>query len=496
MSPSLGSVIRVLIRATVISALLASCAATTGTSDPDVTSPTGTQRIDWVDCSEGAGDLWCGVLEVPFDYDDPSIGNFELFLVKRPATDPAKRIGSLLVNPGGPGFGGTVIAENASSYLSDALLTHFDVIGWDPRGTGYSEPAVDCITDYDRYFAVDPTPANETEQQALIDASRAFADACDASNGAILPHVSTNNSARDMDRIRQALGESTISYFGFSYGSELGGTWATMFPDTVRAAVLDGASDPSADYVQAGLNQAEGFENEFSKFLTDCSSDPTCPFHNGGRSRQAFEKLMVDVDASPLLVSSDRARVNQAVLQTAVAMALYSSASWPRLQQALADAQRGDGAGVLELYDDYYQREPDGTYGNELEAFLAITCLDDPGPQSVAEADSHLPAFKEAAPLLHPGFTGGYVCVFWPTQPDTRIAVTGKDAGTLLVIGVTGDAATPLASTRNMAASLEDGRLIVVDANRHTGYGVNACVTDATDDYLINKRIDFTEKSC
>ena len=487
-----------LVRTAVLSALLASCASSVDTSTPESTTPVTQQTIDWQPCSEEEDEenLSCAILEVPFDYDDPDIGRFELFLVKRPATDTARRIGSLLVNPGGPGFGGTVIAENAGAYLSDALLERFDIIGWDPRGTGYSEPAIDCIEDYDRYFTIDPTPANAAERQALIDASRDFANACEASNAEILPYVSTNNSARDMDTIRRALGEDRISYFGFSYGSELGATWATMFPDTVRAAVFDGASDPNADYVQAGLDQATGFENEFTKFLAACSSDPECAFHNGGRAREAFEQLMIDVDESPLLVSSDRARVNQAVLQTAVAMAMYSSSSWPRLEEALADAQRGDGAGLLELFDDYYQRGVDGTYGNELEAFLAITCLDDPGPSTVADADSHLPEFQRVAPLLHPGFTGGYVCVFWPTQPDNRIAVTGQGAGTLLVIGVTGDAATPLASSRNMAASLEDGRLIVVDANRHTGYGVNACVTDATNTYLIDVKIDFTEKLC
>jgi hypothetical protein len=269
-----------------------------------------------------------------------------------------------------------------------------------------------------------------------------------------------------------------------------------MFPDTVRAAVLDGATDPTADYVQSGLNQAEGFENEFSKFLERCATDSLCAFHNNGNSRQAFIELMQSVDARPIEVSPDRAPVNQSVLQTAVAMAMYSSAMWPQLEEALASAQAGDGEGILTLYDDYYQRGVDGNYGNELEAFLAISCLDDPGPQSVAEADSHTPKFQEVAPLLYPGFVGGYVCVFWPAQTDRRIEITGVGAGPILVIGVTGDAATPLASTRKMAGALQDGRLIVVDANRHTGYGENACVTDAADDYLISTQIDFSEKLC
>ena len=488
---------RTLFRTALALVVLASCStettSTTTTTPPQVTEAT----IAWEPCSDEPSDtLMCGTLEAPFDYEQPTRGSFSLNLVKRPATDPSKRIGSLLVNPGGPGFGGTTIAENADAYLSERLLTVFDIVGWDPRGTGGSKPSVDCIDDYDTYFTLDPTPADDVQRRTLVEASSKFAAACEANSGDILPYISTNNSARDMDRIRQALGEEKISYFGFSYGSELGGTWATLFPNTVRAAVLDGASDPGADYVQAGLNQAEGFENEFSKFLTACSQNTTCAFHNNGNSRAAFEQLMKDVDARPLVVSRDRAAVNQAVLQTAVAMAMYSSTMWPRLEEALAEAQKGNGAGLLDLFDDYYQRNVDGTYGNELEAFLAITCLDDPGPKTVEETDAFTPQFQKVAPLLYPGFVGGYVCVFWPAPADRRIDVTGKSAGPILVIGVTGDAATPLASTRKMAAALEDGRLIVVEANRHTGYGVNACVTDSADDYLITGEIEFSEKLC
>ena len=492
---SLNYVSRTFFRTALVAVVLVGCSSTTSSSTTTV--PTETQKISWQACSDDAEEiLQCASLDVPFDYNDVSKGQFSLHLVMRPAADANRRIGSLLVNPGGPGFGGTAIAENAEAYLSERLLSVFDVVGWDPRGTGESRPSVDCIEDYDRYFTVDPTPKDDAARQQLIDASRDFAAECERNSGEILPYISTNNSARDMNSIREALGEEKISYFGFSYGSELGGTWATLFPDTVRAAILDGASDPGADYVQAGLDQARGFENEFSKFLNACSREPTCLFHNNGNARQAFENLMIQLDEEPLVVSQDRAPVNQAILQTAVAMAMYSSSMWPVLEEALADAQNGDGEGLLQLFDDYYQRNLDGSYGNELEAFLAITCLDDPGPKTVEESDSFTPQFQEVAPLLYTGFVGGYVCVFWSAPEDRRIEVTGVGAGPILVIGVTGDAATPLASTRKMAASLEDGRLIVVEANRHTGYGVNACVTDSADDYLITAEVDFSEKLC
>lgn len=438
----------------------------------------------------------CATFKVPYDYEKPSVGQFTLKLVKHPAGNPDKRIGSMLVDPGGPGFGGTFLAENTTSYFGGDLVEAFDIIGWDPRGTGESTPFVDCIDNYDKYFTADPTPQNEAEKTALIDATRLFSEECQKKSGEILPYISTNNTVRDMDSIRAALGEDKITYFGFSYGSELGATWATMFPTTVRAAVLDGAVDPNAGYIQAGLDQAKGFDSEFNKFLAECSSRKTCKFHNNGDAEGAYDKLIEELDAKPLVVSKDRAAVNQSVAYTAISEAMYSSVSWTELESALADAQKGDGSGLLALYDTYYQRRPDGTYGNELEAFYAILCQDDPGPLTVEETDAFLPKFEAVAPRLAHGFTAGYGCVFWKAKPDPRIDINGKGAGPIVVIGTTGDPATPLESSRKMSEALEDGRLIVVTANQHTGYGVNECVNNAVNKYLISAKITWQEKAC
>jgi pimeloyl-ACP methyl ester carboxylesterase len=453
--------------------------------------------IDWKPCGGETGNtLQCARLSVPFDYNDPSKGSFSLKLVKHPATMLAKRIGSMLVNPGGPGFGGTDLPQNVDSYFSTTLIETFDIIGWDPRGTGESTPAVDCVDNYDKYFTLDLTPETEAQRQALVDISKAFNDECVKKSGEILPYISTNATARDMDMIRAALGEDKITYFGFSYGSELGATWATMFPTTVRAAVLDGASDPTSNYMQGGLDQAKGFEMEFTKFLAKCSTNKKCLFYNNGNAEGAFDTLIEKLDAQPLVVSKDRAPVNQTIAYTAVSQAMYSSTLWPELETALSNAQKGDGAGLLDLFDSYYQRTPDGKYGNELEAFNAIMCLDDPGPKTVEEADSFTPKFVEAAPRLGISFTGSYTCVFWPAKPDPRIEITGNGAGPIVVIGTTGDAATPLASSRKMASTLQDGRLIVVTEDRHTGYGANECVVRAVDKYLVTAKVTFAEKAC
>ncbi len=453
--------------------------------------------IEWKPCDGSANtEVECGNIEVPFDYADPDQGSFVLFVKKHNAASPADRIGSMLVNPGGPGFGGSSLADDAQYYFSQDLIDHFDIIAWDPRGTGESTPSVDCVDTFDEYFGLDSPPETPDEKQELIDASQAFNDKCAENSGTILPYISTQASAQDINSLRLALGEEKVSYFGFSYGSELGTTWATMFPETVRAIVVDGAVDPNASSTEEGMNQAKGFEGQLSTFLKQCSAKTTCEFHNGGNAEAAFDTLVLDIDAEPLEVSKERTPVTQGVLFTAVAQAMYSDYYWPQLSEALSAAQKGDGSGILQLYDDYYQRKGDGTYGNELEAFLAISCLDDPGASSVEDVDSHIEDFITAAPRLGGNFAYGYSCALWPVKQAAKVTITGKGAGPIVVVGTTGDAATPLDSTRKMAQSLEKGILIVVDANQHTGYGANNCVVKAVDDYLIELTIPTNETTC
>ena len=454
--------------------------------------------INWAACPDTAPEslVQCGNLEVPFDYDNPDEGSFVLYIKRRQATVPSERIGSLLVNPGGPGFGGSSLADDAAYYFSESLLNRFDIIGWDPRGTGLTTPAVDCVDSFDEYVGLDSPPDTPEEKQALIDASQAFNDKCEENAGTILPYISTRASAADMNSIRLALGEEKITYFGFSYGSELGATWATMYPNTVRAAVLDGATDPLSTSTEAGLAQAAGFEKQLTTFLAQCSKKPTCAFHNDGNSEDAIDALLLDLDANPLIVSAERTPVTQGVAFTAIAQAMYSDSYWPQLQSALADAQKGDGAGLLALYDDYYQRNPDGSYGNQLEAFLAISCLDDPGASSVEEVDASVDAFIAAAPRLGANFAHGYSCALWPVPQAQQVTVSGKGAGPIIVIGTTGDAATPLSSTRKMAKALESGVLLVVEADQHTGYGINTCIIMEVDNYLIDLTVPVNETIC
>jgi pimeloyl-ACP methyl ester carboxylesterase len=299
-----------------------------------------------------------------------------------------------------------------------------------------------------------------------------------------------------MDSIRQALGEKKISYFGFSYGSELGAVWATLFPDTVRVAVLDGASDPNADFTTGSLQQSKGFEDALDNFLKDCSAKSDCTFHNNGDAGGTFDKLMKSLDDTPIASTSGRPNINLTVALSAVTEALYSQSSWPQLAQALTDAQAGTGKGLLDLYDQYFQRQPDGSYDNSLEAFQTITCMDTAERLTVAQEDATVPQFLKIAPRIAPSTIGSYFCTFYPKSEDPVVKVTGKGAGTILVVGTTGDPATPLASSQNMANDLEHGVLLTVVADQHTGYGVNQCSYDNVDHYLIDIKIPATGTRC
>jgi pimeloyl-ACP methyl ester carboxylesterase len=435
----------------------------------------GTDHIDW------------GWITVPLDYDDPAGPTVDLRIARRQA-DPDERIGVLFSNNGGPGAPASTIALNATAWFDASITDRFDVVSWDPRGTGQSD-GVDCIDDdeYDRYFgSADITPETDAERADLVDLARDFAAACVERAGDILQHIGTNNSARDMDAIRQALDEAQASYFGFSYGSELGGAWTTLFPTTVRAAIFDGAADPDADPIEQERQQRIGFENALATFLSECSADSDCDFHNGGDAEGAFDELWTSLDETPVASAGGRAAVNLGIATTAVVQSMYSERFWGALEGALRDATNGDGAALLQLRDAYFQRSPGGEYSDLIEAFQAISCADQAERPTPAEDDEQARQLTDVAPRLFPQTTGSYFCTFFPPALDPRVEITGAGAGPIMVVGTTGDPSTPLASSRRMADSLEDGRLVIVEANQHTGYGVNQCIMDVADDYLIH----------
>lgn len=442
--------------------------------------------IEFEDLGAGVEGGW---LTVPLDYSDPQGTTIDLWVTRHRTTSDG-RVGILLANPGGPGVAASSVAASVRSYFEDPLVERFDIVSWDPRGTGLSGGSVDCIDDseYDRYFASsDITPDDGAERKALVELSREFADSCiDTVGDDVLPHLGTNNSARDMDAIRRALGEDQASYLGFSYGSELGGVWATLFPDTVRAAVLDGAAHPDPSGIEPVKLQHMGFERVFNSFLSACSADPSCAFHSDGDAEGAYDALLLRIDEEPIPGPDGRPAINQEVATTGVIQAMYNERSWPALERALADAAAGDGSGLLALRDGYFRRDPqDGSYSDLLESFQAIVCADEPERLDFADADARAQELIGVAPRLFPSTTASYTCDFFPPSADPRIEITGERAGPIVVIGTTGDPSTPLDSSAAMADALEEGILVTVEANRHTAYRSGACINDVVHQYLI-----------
>jgi pimeloyl-ACP methyl ester carboxylesterase len=427
---------------------------------------------EWKKC----GDIECTTITVPFDYSSPELGTFQIPLTRLRALDDDLRQGVLLVNPGGPGAPGTSLAQNAAYYFSKDLMTHFDIVGWDPRGTGASTPTFDCDDSYSDFFANERTVAS----------TQKFVDVCAAKNPKIITYMSTAASARDMNTIRLALGEEKISYFGFSYGSTLGATWATLFPDTVQGAVFDAAAAPNTTSAERRLVQAAGFEKQLSAFLAQCSQNSSCVFHNNGKAEIAFDDLL-----------KAETTVNATVLLTATASSLYDDSAWDDLAKALKSAQDGDGQLVIDLYNSYYYQ--DAGYEdsrNVSEASIATICADEVLPPTTAEVDAQVDSFVRIAPRFGEFIGRDYTCALWPSKESPQPQVDISSTASIVVIGSTNDPVTPLASSQSMSAALQNSRFISVNSSRHTSYLKNDCATQFVDAFLIQGTLPPSNSQC
>ncbi|WP_110180563.1 alpha/beta hydrolase [Nocardioides solisilvae] len=454
------------------------------------------QEVDWQSCGDG---FECGWLKVPMDYDEPDGEKLDLALLKVLADAPERRVGSLVVNPGGPGAPGTEYAAQAAFVFREPLLDHFDIIGFDPRGTGRSNP-VDCLSDeqLDEYLAGDPAPDTPAEVREAVRWSKRFGAGCQQRSGDLVDHVSTVEAARDMDVLRAALGEGQLDYLGASYGTKLGATYAELFPERVGHLVLDGAVDLQLDSRGMSLGQARGFETAITAYVENCVDGGDCFLGDSVDDGLAtITRLLDEVDADPLPAGDRELRIGNAFY--GIVAPLYNRDYWRLLDRALRQALDGNGAALLELSDFYASRGPDGSYSdNSSEAIYAINCLDDPSFTPASEVPAEFEAFEEASPTFGRVFAWGLVgCQGFRGEPSEPIEVDGSGAAPILVTGTTRDPATPYEWAESLADQLESGILLTRDGDGHTAYNAgDECIDVAIEDYLVDGVVPDGDVTC
>ncbi|MFZ4516740.1 MAG: alpha/beta hydrolase, partial [Microthrixaceae bacterium] len=437
--------------------------------------------LEWRDCAtdETAGesaDLQCATLAVPLDWSRPDGPTIELALGRIPARGSSK--GTVVTNPGGPGGSGLDFLSGEP--VSPALSERYDTVSWDPRGVG-SSTAVTCSDGVGPYLQLDSDPDTPDEQAALDAAARKVSAACGTADGPLLPHVGTAEVARDLEAIRRALGQGPLNYIGFSYGTQIGQQYAARFPDQIRTMVLDGVVDPSLGYTEFLLGQARAFEAAFD------ANDQGC--RNAGRRRcgvddlgAAYDRVKASAEAAP--IPAGRARLTPSEVAVAATYVAYLDDGWQELGPALAAAEKGDGSDLLDLANSYYD------FGG-FSAYAAVTCTDTPPPRGEEAYRAFADEMRRAAPRFGGSVANELlVCASWPALPtDVPAPVVATGAPPIVVVGNTGDPATPYSNAVAVADRLASGVLVTAERGGHTAYGVDECVTSIVDRYVIDLEV-------
>jgi len=468
--------------------------APTRSATPDVSGvdedlvPFYSQELAWEECGTGFD---CTTVRAPLDWAEPDLGEIGLAIIRQRATD-GDPLGSLLVNPGGPGASGVELIRDSIGFATgEALQQHYDVIGFDPRGVGEST-AVRCLdaVGMDAYLYDVPAAARGTQEwtDELNARNEAFAAACDANSEGILPYITTVQAARDMDLLRAVLGDEKLNLLGYSYGTFLGATYAELYPERVGRFVLDGAIDPQTSELEVSTTQAIGFESALRAYMASCLRTSDCPFAGTVDDGMAdIGTLLASVDRAPL-AGADGRRLGADTLLTGIIAALYNQGNWPTLTTALRETLQGNPATAFLLADFYYARS-DGRYtDNSTEAFLAYNCMDYPDAPTPEQEEAARAVLAEKAPTVAPYWDGVDLCEVWPYEPTgTRDALTARGAAPIVVIGTTNDPATPYEWSVALADQLASAVLITRVGEGHTGYlKGNECVDEAVEAYFID----------
>jgi len=500
--------------ALVLALALASCsllgggtpdkAPATARADPSIvaSAPAGLdsfygQDVVWEPCENG---FQCAKVTVPLDYAKPDGDTIRLAALKAPST--GKKTGSLLVNPGGPGGSGyDFVKDAAGTHFSQSVRANYDLVGFDPRGVKRSAP-VTCMTDAERDASRAKVYALETDAglaAALAD-NKAIGAQCAAQTGPVLGHIDTVSAAKDLDILRAVVNDSKLNYLGYSYGTFLGSTYASLFPDNVGRMVLDGALDPSISNEELTSGQAVAFEKAIRAYVASCQQESSCPLSgNVDSGVQQIRDLINAIQETPRL-SKDGRLVNATMFVSGLITPLYNNESWPALTQALEGAMTGDVSLMLRLADLGADRGPDGKYtSNSTFAFNAINCLDYPMVSDTAAMRAEEQRLMQASPTLGYFFAyGGTNCVDWPYKNvRTPAPVEYSGAAPIVVVGTTGDPATPVEWAASLRKQLGNASLLTWRGEGHTAYGrANSCLGDAVDKYLVDGTVPADNTVC
>ncbi len=456
-----------------------------------------TQKLEWTPC-EGAFE--CTKVEVPQDYAKPDGEKIELAALRLKSKGSAQ--GSLLINPGGPGGSGYDFVRDAGgTNISSKVRDNFDLVGFDPRGVKRSAP-VTCLTDAERDASRAKTFAYDTDEgiEAALAENRVIAAKCVEKTGPVLAHIDTVSAAKDLDVLRAVLNDTKLNYLGYSYGTFLGSTYAELFPDNVGRMVLDGALDPSLSNEELTAGQAKAFEKALIAYVANCQQENGCPLSGSTEDGvQQVRDLIQAAEARPLPAANGRV-VSGSTFVSGLIIPLYNNGNWPVLTRALAQAAAGDGSGMLALADFGADREANGTYtSNSAFAFNAINCLDYPMETDTAAMRAEEQRLRELSPTF--GYYFAYTgtnCKDWPHQAVRAPAPVDYTGSTpIVVIGTTGDPATPVEWATALRKQLGNAALLTWNGQGHTAYGRgNGCIRSAVDAYLVDGKVPADNTVC
>jgi pimeloyl-ACP methyl ester carboxylesterase len=451
--------------------------------DPATLNAFYTQHLAWKPCIG----LYCATLTVPIDYAHPSAGAIQL-AVSRELTTRSPNLGEVVVNPGGPGASGIQFLDSAAGFVRGQLGNEFDVVSFDPRGVGSSAP-IRCLSSaqLDQWvaFEADPqSPSAVAEQDQL---AKGFAAGCEAKAGALLAHVGTVDTARDLDVLRSALGQTKLTYLGFSYGTFLGAIYAQLFPQNVRALVLDGAVDPAASAVELDQVQAQGFEVALKSWIANCVTSAKCPLGTSAAiAEQHLDTWLATLRSAPIAASSGRT-VTWSLAVQGIAAALYTPEDWAALTLSLTAAMNGNGMGLLNLSDQIDGRQSNGSYDNLIESNMAINCVDRPSLGPIAAYAAAALAGEKDGPTFGQFIGWGNVaCADWPVAPELAPGpINPAGSPPIMVIGTLRDPATPYRWAQALAKEAK-GPLLTYDGDGHTAFLQSSCVDAVAKTFLVS----------